>query len=264
MPHEKREFENGEVYHVILRRVGNEILFGDVHDDYRGIFSIYEFNNSSPVRISERRKERARFKKTLQGLPLQDFYKGCPSVIAELLVEPDKRVKLVEVLAFCLMPNHIHLLLRQVQTNGISKFMLKLGSGYASYFKEKYQIKIKGHFFQERFQAVPILTDEQLQVVFIYIHTNPLALIEPGWKEKGIQRTKRAINFLEQKYRWSSYFDFLEKKNFPSIIEAEKNFLSEVMGGVSGCRQAVNDWILHKGDMFKLAQKFSKLGLSLE
>ncbi|MFH0740096.1 MAG: transposase [bacterium] len=240
MPHDKRQFENGEIYHITIRRIGNELLFGDVKDYYRGVFSIYEFNNANPVSIARRRQERATFKKSVRGLTSTDF-----------ILEPDRRDKLVEVLAFCLMPNHIHLLLRQVKDNGISKFMQKYGSGYAVYFKEKYKIKLNGHFFQDRFNAVHIETDEQLRVVFVYIHTNSIALIEPDWKEKGIVDPKKAISFLENEYRWSSFFDYLDKKNFPSIIETEKSFLTEVMDGVQGCKQAVNNWVQHKGEIIE-------------
>jgi putative transposase len=262
MPHEKRQFENGEIYHITIRRIGNELLFGDEQDYFRGIFSIYEFNNANPVIIRDRRKARAQFKLRLQ---LLQGGRGQTSVknteVCPLYLEMDQRDRLVEILAFCLMPNHIHLLVRQLVDNGISKFMQKCGSGYAVYFKEKYQIKLKGHFFQDRFNAVHIETDEQLRVVFVYIHTNPLALIEPSWKEKGIANPKRAIEFLENEYRWSSYFDYLGKKNFPSIIEAEKSFLAEVMGGAKGCQQAVRDWVQHKGEIAKLSKKFFNLSL---
>lgn len=249
MPHEKRQFENGEIYHITIRRVGNELLFGDIKDYYRGIFSIYEFNNANPVEINRRRKERALFKKKYGGLTSAKMEEVRPP--AFFMKEPDKRDKLVEVLAFCLMPNHVHLLLRQIKDNGISKFMQKYGSGYAVYFKEKYKIKLNGHFFQDRFNAVHIKTDEQLRTVFVYIHTNPLSLIEPDWKEKGISNFKKAIEFLEKEYRWSSFFDYLDKNNFPSIIEVEKSFLTEVMGGIEGCRQAVIDWIKYKGEILK-------------
>lgn len=245
MPHKKRQFENGEIYHITIRRVGNELLFGDIDDYYRGNFGIFEFNNSNPVEISRRRQERAQFKKRYGGQTSPIFMEGRPPLLS-ILLEPDKRDKLVEVLAFCLMPNHIHLLLRQVKDNGISKFMQKFGSGYATYFKEKYQIKLKGHFFQDRFNAVHIENDQQLQTVFVYIHTNPLALIEPGWKENGIINPQKAIEFLENEYRWSSYWDYLGKKNFPSITE--RDFLLEVMGGVKGCKDFIDNWVNYKGE----------------
>jgi len=146
MPKEKRNFVNGEIYHVVLRRMGNELLFKDIDDYYRGIFYLYECNDKNPVDLRQRREARARFKKQLKKLNEGQTFVNWK----------DKREKIVEVLAFCLMPNHIHLLLRQLKDNGISKFIQKIASGYANYFKKKYKITLKGHFFQDRFTAVHV------------------------------------------------------------------------------------------------------------
>lgn len=256
MPHKPREFANGEIYHIVIRRMGNEELFLDIDDHYRGIFCIYEFNTTKLVTIRERRALRARFK---QFLKEGKAYRGRPPVAVikkeGVLVMKDERDLLVEVLAFCLMPNHIHLLLRQLKEGGISKFMLKLESGYAAYFKKKYGVKIKGHFFQDRFNCVHIKTEEQLIVVFIYIHINPISFIEPHWKEKGIKNPERAIKFLEEEYRWSSLFDYIGKKNFPSVTQ--RDFLLKIMGGSRGCKKAIEDWIRYKGEI----KKFTELAL---
>ena len=93
------------------------------------------------------------------------------------------------------MPNHVHLLLRQLKDSGIFKFMKKFGSGYGRYFNKKYNRK--GYVFQNRFLAVPIKTDKQLKVVFAYIHANPVSLIEPKWKERGIKNFNKVIKFIE-------------------------------------------------------------------
>jgi hypothetical protein len=191
------------------------------------------------VNIRDRREQRALFKK--QGATPRGQTSG--------QLEPDKRVKLVEVLVFALMPNHIHLLVRQLVDNGISKFMQKMGSGYATYFKEKYNQKGKGHFFQNRFNAVRIEDNEQLRTVLVYIFTNPVALIEPGWKERGVASIEKSIVFLEQEYRWSSYWDCLGKKNF----------VLEILGGPEGCKKAVDGWIKYKGELRRLlAKSFTK------
>ena len=107
------------------------------------------------------------------------------------LLKRRKRKMLVEILAFSLMPNHIHLLIRQLRDGGISKFMQKFG-GYVLYYNKKYGRK--GHLFQDKFQAVHIQNEEQLKTAFVYIHTNPVAIIYPGWKEKGI-KNKQGKNF---------------------------------------------------------------------
>lgn len=92
--------------------------------------------------------------------------------------------------------------------------MMKFGAGYGGYFNRKYHRK--GHVFQQRFSAVHIEGEEQLKTVFVYIHTNPISLIEPNWKEKGIEEPEKVIEFLEN-YKWSSYQDYIGKKNFPSV-----------------------------------------------
>jgi len=252
MSREPRNFVNDGIYHITQRGIEDKKIFLDKSDYFRGIFSLYEFNNSNPVEIAERRAERTRFKKIYWGHSYPNFGEDSPPP-----VEPDRRKRWVDILAFCLMPNHFHLLLKQLKENGISEFMRKIG-GYVKYFNQKYQRK--GHLFQQRFWSTEIKDDKQLKTAFVYDWTNPLSLIEPGWKEKGIKDTTKAIKFLE-KYRWSSYLDCIGIKNFPSLIEAEKDFIMEVMGGAEGCKQAVNDWILHKGEITRTAQSFPKLFL---
>jgi putative transposase len=249
MPYRKEPFQNGEIYHIVTRRIGNDLLFKIIDDYYRGVFSIYEFNNSNPVEIRKRREARAAFKKKLKKM-------GGDRVSAPAETEGmiDKRDKFVEILAFCLMPNHVHLLLKQLKENGISNFMQKFGAGYSAYFKNKYDLKRKGHFFQERFVAVRIKTDEQLKAVFVYIHTNSISLVEPKWKEIGIKNPEKAIKFVEN-YKWSSYLDYVGKKNFPSLTE--RDFLLEVMGGPQGCKEFVKNWIRYKGEI----KKFPRLAL---
>ncbi len=249
MPHESRQFVKGEIYHIVIRRAGDKKLFLDTDDHYRGIFCLYEFNNAQSVSILRRRR-RIRF--------LKNRWKREQSSPVPSLKLADERDRLVELLAFCFMPNHIHLLLKPLKEDGISKFMLKLESGYAAYFRSKYGIKIKGHFFQDRFKSVRIKTRGQLSVVFVYIHTNSLALIEPNWKEKGIGNPTRAIKFLEEEYRWSSFFDYLGKKNFPSVTE--RDFLLEIMGGPEGCKKAVEHWVKYKAEI----KEFSELALESE
>jgi len=77
----------------------------------------------------------------------------------------------IEILAFCLMKNHFHLLLRQVLNKGIGTFTSNIQNGYARYFNIKSERK--GPLFQSVFKAVMIETDEQLLHVSRYIHLNP-------------------------------------------------------------------------------------------
>ncbi|MEK7562754.1 MAG: transposase [Patescibacteria group bacterium] len=245
MPQRKEGFKNGQIYHAISRALDNNLIFKDVNDYYRGIFSIYEFNNANPVTIQTRRKARIAFKNLLKKADRR------PTSIQ--LIETDKRDRLVDILAFCFMPNHIHLLLKQIKDNGISKFMQKLGGGYGRYFNDKY--KRKGHVFQDAFKSVHIKNDKQFMVVSNYIFTNPIALIEPEWKEHGIRKhsVKEVMKFLEN-YKWSSYQDSIGIKNFNSVTQ--RDFLLEMVGEEKGYKNVVEDWITGKKDLAKYDKLF--------
>jgi len=237
MSQRKIKFVNGEIYHVIIRAVDGIKLFRDKQDYLRMIHDLFEFNDIAPVTSAFRVdcSRNTQINVTKQGL-----------VTLDKRLRKRKRKLLVEILAFCLMPNHVHLLIKQVRENGTSRFMQKFG-GYVLYYNKKY--KRKGHLFQDKFKAVHIRTNQQLQTVFVYIHTNPVAIIFPGWKEKGIKDFKKARNYIEN-YRWSSYKDYLGKKNFPSITSRE--FLKKVMGEPKNCRNFVNDWLKYKRELTDL------------
>jgi len=230
MAERKSQFANGEIYHIVMRAIDGIDLFRDNKDYLRMIHDLFEFNDVNPAPSVFR----------------VNFHRNKTNVTKSDLVtlngERRKRDLLVEILAFCLMPNHVHLLLRQLRDNGISKFMQKFG-GYALYFNGKYSRR--GYLFQNRFREVHIDNDRQFSVVFVYIHTNPVALIYPGWKERGVTNVPRAVKFIEN-YRWSSYTDYLGKKNFPSVTSRE--CIQDIIGGPDDCRVFVNEWLEFKHD----------------
>ena len=100
----------------------------------------------------------------------------------------------IEIIAFCLMPNHYHFVLKQITTKGITKFTSNLQNGYAKYLNIR--TKRTGPLFEPMFKAVRIETDEQLLHVSRYIHLNPATgyIVE--------------IKDLES-YPWSSFIYYL-------------------------------------------------------
>jgi len=147
---------------------------------------------------------------------------------------------LVEILAFCLMPNHFHFIIREIKKGGLTKFMIKMG-GYSKYFNEQY--KRVGPLFQSRFKAVPVLNEQQLYRVFCYVHTNPVELWERGWKNFEIKNKREAIKKLNE-YKWSSYRDYIGKPTHTMVTQ--RDFFLEFFGGSQGCQDAVEDWIRAK------------------
>jgi putative transposase len=230
MPKRIISFINGEIYHIVLRSVEGNFLFRDEPDHWRAIFGLYEFNNRKSVSIWQKRKSK-KSNKMLQGRTLQRFRK-------------EGRELLVDILAFCLMPNHIHLLLRQRKDGGITQFMRKLATGYAMYFNKKYNRT--GHLFQGVFRAVHIENDSQFLAVVVYIHSNPVSIIFPKYKELGIDNVKKAMKFLEN-YKWSSYLDYIGKRNFPSVIR--KDVLLKIIGKGDQIKEEISAWLEHKKDL---------------
>lgn len=83
----------------------------------------------------------------------------------------DYKDRLVSILAYCIMPNHFHLLLRQEVDGGISTYMQRLTLSFVHYYNIKY--KQKGHLFESGFKSVLIESGNQLLHVSRYIHLNP-------------------------------------------------------------------------------------------
>ncbi|KKT75929.1 MAG: Transposase [Microgenomates group bacterium GW2011_GWA2_44_7] len=112
----------------------------------------------------------------------------------------------ISLLAYCLMPNHFHLLINQKIINGIDKFLNSLGTRYVMYFNRKY--KRVGHLFQGVYKAVLAETNEQLLYLTKYIHRNP-AMQFPD--EQGLALIKQP----------SSYLGYLGKRKTPWIDTRE-------------------------------------------
>lgn len=123
----------------------------------------------------------------------------------EIFKQDIRTQKLVDVLAYALMPNHFHLVLKPIKDEGITKFMRKLATAYSMYFNIKYEHS--GVLFQGRFKSSHINSESYFRYIFLYVHLNPLELIEPDWKEGTIRNAKTARKFLAD-YRYSSYPDY--------------------------------------------------------
>jgi putative transposase len=176
-----------EIYHVLNRGVDKRKVFLEETDYVRFIHDLYIFNDAAPANPNHRfQKESSHSRKPL-----------------------------VDILAFCLMPNHYHLLLSERRDGGISLFMRKLNMGYSKYFNEKYSRS--GVLWQGTFKKIRIARDAQFLYIPYYIHLNALDLSFPEWRKGGVKNVKKALGYLDT-YRWSSFLDYRGKKNFPSLL----------------------------------------------
>ena len=112
---------------------------------------------------------------------------------------------IVQLMVFALMPNHFHLIIREISPGGISSFMKKMG-GYTGYFNKQYDRK--GSLFESVYKCIEIKSDAQLSIVFNYVHTNPIELIDLLWRIQQVRDFTKTKEFLES-YKWSSYRDYI-------------------------------------------------------
>lgn len=190
-----------QIYHIFNRGVNkNEIFFKD--EDYKRFFQAsihYKTKNS-------------KFSYEKLVLTFND-----PVSLGREENEPK-----VQILAYSLMPNHFHFLIKQLVDDGLTSYIRQLANSYAHYVNVKYR-RI-GPLFQGRFKSVLIESDEQLIHVSRYIHLNPLV--------------SDLVSDLKN-YRWSSYLSYVGNYNhglcdpklvldfFKSKLEYEKFVLDQ-------------------------------------
>lgn len=143
-----------EIYHVINRGISYQPIFNNKRDYSRAIETmLYYQNQTPPIKYSRF----LRLSKTER------------KEIIESLIKQKKF--LVEIISYCLMPNHFHLILKQITDNGISKFISNFCNSYIRYFNTKN--KRKGPLLEGKFKAKRVETEEQLLHLDRYIHLNP-------------------------------------------------------------------------------------------
>lgn len=198
----KSIFTVGEFYHVYNRGVNKQNIF-HTDADFKHFQRLLYTRNSKKRIDSER----------VKGLPLHMI---------------DRGETIVEIIAYCCMRNHFHLLLHEIIDGGISIFMGKLGTAFSMYINTKY--RRTGPLVCRPFRSRHIDSDEYFRWVFSYIHLNPIEIIQPDFKSKGVANAAKAKSFLE-KYAYSSYQDYMVGERKETVIltksEESKTFLQE-------------------------------------
>ncbi|MFH1423694.1 MAG: transposase [Candidatus Nealsonbacteria bacterium] len=208
-----------ELHHSFNRGTEKRNIFLDQDDYFRGVHDLYAFNDvNAIVNFGQR-------------------FKGSPTPF----IGNKPREKLVEVISWCLMPNHYHLFSYSIVENGFSKFHQKFGGGFTNFFNVKY--KRNGVLFQGKYKKVRVVDDAQVIQLICYIHSNPLNVWKPNWKENGLtdMEIQNALEFLEKKYRWSSHLDYWGTKNFPSLID--NNFSLRFFKNPEEYREIFTNWL---------------------
>ncbi len=179
MPYRITPLVNGEFYHIYNRGLEKKDIFTQTRDYslFIDTFFYYQIQNPKP-RFSNYRRSKL------------------------FPVDPTK--KIVDIICYCLIPNHFHLLIKQIKEGGISEFMRRFTLSYIKYRNLKY--KHQGPLLNGPFKAVRMETDEQLVHLSRYIHLNPLV----SYLVKDLKL-----------YPWSSYKTHIGLDNDPRLAKEE-------------------------------------------
>lgn len=198
MPSRIFPFANGHYYHIYNRGVEKRSIFEKSWDFSRLIKTIRYYQLMGP---------KPKLSRFLMGS----------------LFKPNTSKKIADMICYCLMPNHFHFLIKQVEDGAITEFISKLSNSYTKYYNVKYNRV--GPLLQGEFKAVLIESDEQLIHVSRYIHLNPIASF--------------LVKDLNQ-YRWSSYKEYIEgdkngicrKETILSLFKSPKDYEKFVLDQV--------------------------------
>ncbi len=223
----KITFAKEEFYHLYNRGVDKRKVFENDSDYKRFSLLLYLCNDNEPLHFDH----------------LPNWRGSTSPELIEAVFGEKPRKLLVAIGAYCLMPNHFHLLVREISDSGISTFMHKLSTAYTMYFNHN-RNKRTGALFQGRFRAQHVDSDTYLKYLFSYIHLNPVKLIEPQWKERGIENRKEVEKFLNS-HPYSSYLDYLgTTREFGKILHREQ--FPEYFPDATAMRETLYDWLSYR------------------
>jgi len=175
----KQAFVIDEYYHLYNRGTEKRIIFLDKQDYSHFLYLMYICNTEKSI--------------TLRSIG--EFF--------------ERGETIVNIGAFCLMPNHFHILVREKIENGISTYMRKLLTGYSMYFNKKY--KRTGKLYESVFKSIHIDKDTYLKYIYSYIHLNPAKLIDKNWRENKNKNTTRLLEYVFS-YLYSSMKEYKDSK----------------------------------------------------
>ena len=154
MPYRRSPLTEQKVYHVFTKSIAGYKIFNSQNDYKRIVESLVYYRRESPP---------GKFSHYLEAT------KNDRESIFRYFKSDEK---IVRVIAYCIMPTHIHLVLEQLRQDGISKYMNLVLKSYSGYFNIKY--KRRGPLWETRFKNIIVEADEQLLHLTRYLHLNPV------------------------------------------------------------------------------------------
>ena len=196
-------FAVGSYLHVLKRGARGIVIVGDDDDRWRFVRSLFHLNDAYFDEKWVLEKYTGGFFERPSSWP--------------------PRKPLVSIISYTLMPNHFHLILREIQEGGTSLFMKKLGQSMTNHFNEKYDEK--GTIFQGAYKSRTIKDDRQMRYAIAYVIVkNTFELYPNGGLKDAMKDFETAWHWAIE-YPFSSLSAFCGKRSSPIV---DKSLLSDM------------------------------------
>jgi REP element-mobilizing transposase RayT len=217
----KVPFVQDEYYHVYNRGVDKRVIFSDAIDYKRFVLLLKILNTPENVVVRDLFKTKT-YNEIMSG-KMEDA--------------------IVAIGAYCLMPNHFHILITPLVKNGVEKYMQKLQTAYTMYFNQRNERS--GSLFQGTFKSQHLDTDKYLKYMYSYIHLNPAKLKDKSWKEKG-PRDFRSLKEFVFNYKYSSIGEYVGDNFIISNPTPFPNYIENYKSREEYFETMVDDWLKYQ------------------
>ncbi len=230
----REHFSVGSIVHVLNRGAKKMPIFRQKSDLQRLMFSLFYLNSTN---LPENWTRELENKGSIENLKWPHGW--------------GERKPLVSVLAFTIMPNHFHFILKEIKNGGISQFMHKLTMAHSKFINAKYNES--GSLFQGKFKSTLVESDEYLRYLATYVMVkNTLELYPNG----GITK---AVKEFDKGYQWAIEYPFTSLADYAGTghsLIIDKDILGEIFKHPNDFKKFAKDCIL--------GRKFEVIGLMSE
>lgn len=240
----KEPFAVGDYVHILKRGAKKLPIIKDTNDRWRFLKILRHLNDEF---ISEYWEEDVETNKSNAG---------------SIFDRPDfwpKEKPLIMILAYTLMPNHFHILAKEIIEGGIARFMQKLGNSMTGHFNLKY--KESGTIFQGSYKARRVTSDEYLRYLAVYIMVKNVFELHPNGMSYAIKNFEKAFDWAVE-YQFSSLADYHPSQVRPAGKIIQKEILGQIFSSPRDFKNFARDCIL--GKVFSEDEEAANLAMAID
>ncbi len=177
---------NEKTYHICTKSIAGYKIFNN-DQEFQRMFALIRYYQLQSIPL--------RFSHFIETVGVEGFHQRFDAIA-------NSYEKNIRIIAYCLMPTHIHFVIEQIIEDGISRFMANILNSYAKYFNLRH--KRRGPLWEGRFKSIFVETDEQLLHLTRYLHLNPVTA--------GLVRKP-------EQWTYSSYFEYVRMTDKKMICD---------------------------------------------